>query len=253
MASKAAGAGSGEMVQHPEDSRSRFHDAFLLCLLLFVLYNLNFRLVRIDDSVPSRLLPFSLLLNHSFYLDGWVDPYLATAHGPYGTYFVQKAQGHWMSTYPVITSLVVLPLYVIPAWWFSQQHLEPSSGDVVVRAVVDTMEKLSASLLAALSVGVLYLALRRIAPRSTSLLISLIYGMASSTWSISSQALWRHGLTELSSALLLWVLLRCPAAAGYVLGAGAAARVWGIWLGCRSGNQPRVKRVDERQQYQGGK
>ena len=58
------------MVQHPEESKFRLRDAFLLCLLLFVLYNLNFRLVRIDDSVPSRLLPFSLLLNHTFYLDG---------------------------------------------------------------------------------------------------------------------------------------------------------------------------------------
>jgi len=47
------------MVQHPEESKSRLRDAFLLCLLLFVLYNLNFRLVRVDDSVPSRLLPFS--------------------------------------------------------------------------------------------------------------------------------------------------------------------------------------------------
>jgi len=127
-----------------------------------------------------------------------------------------------MSTYPVINSLVVLPFYVIPAWWFSHQHLDFSSGDVVVTAVVDVMEKFSASLLAALSVGVLYLALRRIAPRSTSLLISLTYGMASSTWSISSQALWRHGLTELSFAFLLWALLRRPAAAGHVFGAGFA-------------------------------
>jgi hypothetical protein len=219
------------MVQHPEESKFRRRDALLLCLLLFVLYNLNLRLVRIDDSVPSRLLPFSLLLDHSFSLDGWVDPYLATATGPYGIYFVQKSQGHWMSTYPVINSLVVLPLYVIPAWWLSHQPLDPSTGDAVGRAVVDVMEKLSASLLAALSVGVLYLALRRIAPRSTSLLISLIYGMASSTWSISSQALWRHGLTELSFAFLLWALLRRPATGGYALGAGLA-------LGLAAANKP---------------
>ena len=219
------------MAQPPEESQFRRRDAFLLCLLCFVLYNLNFRLVRIDDSVPSRLLPFTLLLNHSFSLDGWVDPYLATAHGPYGTYFVQKSQGHWMSTYPVINSLVSVPLYVIPAWWLSRQHLDPSRGDVVVTAVVDVMEKLSASLLAALSVGVLYLALRRVAPRSTSLLVSLIYGMASSTWSISSQALWRQGLAELSFAFLLWALLRRPATAGSVLGAGFA-------LGLAAANKP---------------
>jgi hypothetical protein len=209
----------GQKAQH---SGSTLRDAFFLLLLLFAVYNANLRLIHIEDSIPNRLLPFSLLLDRSFYLDEWVKPYLPRAHGPYGIYFVQNVKGHWLSAYPVITSLVILPLYLAPAWWLSHRHVQPSSGDVVLVAVIDTMEKLSASLLAAGSAVVLYLALRKVASRSTSLAVSLIYGVASSTWTISSQALWRHGLSELCFALLLWALLRSPMASYYSFWVGLA-------------------------------
>jgi hypothetical protein len=211
--------------EKPQESGSKLRDALLLLLLLFVVYNANLRLIRIEDSIPNRLLPFSLLLDRSFYLDEWVKPYLPRAHGPYGIYFVRNVEGHWLSTYPVITSLVILPLYFVPAWWLSQQHVQPSGGDVVLVAVIDTMEKLSASLLAAASAVILYLALRKVAARSTSLAVSLIYGIASSTWTISSQALWRDGFSELCFALLLWVLLHSPTAGSYPFGVGFALAV----------------------------
>jgi hypothetical protein len=213
------------VLHNSEDSRSRWRDAFFLLLLLFVVYNANLRLIRIDDSLPSRLLPFSLLIDHSFALDNWVKPYLPGARGPYGIYYARIVSGHWLSAYPVATPLVILPLYVLPAWWISRQQLDPSSGDLLLQTVVDTMEKLSASLLAATSGVVLYLALRKVASRSTALAISLIYAMASSTWTISSQALWRQGLSQLSFAFLLWSLLTSPTARGYPFWAGFALAV----------------------------
>jgi hypothetical protein len=164
-------------------------------------------LVRIDDSVPARLTPFSLLLNRTLYLDGWVEPYFAAARGPLGIYFAIKSHDHWVSVYPLITPLVVSPLYVFPAWWIAHQRPPLSSGDVVLVAVIDVMEKLSASVLAALSAGILYSAFRKVASPAASLVVTLVYALASNTWTISSQALWRHGLTELSFALLLWALL----------------------------------------------
>ena len=177
-----------------------------LLLLLLVIYNSNFRSVVTADSFPARLLPFSLLLNHNLYLDQWVQPLLAQPLGPHGVYFAVQSHGHWMSLYPIITPLVVTPLYVLPAWWISRQSppLDPNS------LIGNTMEKLSASLIAALSGALLFLALRRVASRHVSFGVALIYGLASNTWTISSQALWRHGLTELSFAFLLWALFRLP-------------------------------------------
>ena len=177
------------MEQRSPQSGSRWRDCLLLVFIAFVIYNANFRLVRIDDSVPARLLPFNLVLHRSFYLDPWIEPYLPNARGTYGIYYAVRVDGHWLSDYPVVLPLFITPLYVFPARWFSRLHIDPARGDVISLALVDVMEKLSASLLAALSVGILYLALRRVTSRPSSLLLAVVYGVASSTWSISSQFL----------------------------------------------------------------
>ena len=212
------------MVKAPDSpqSGSRWRDFVLLVFLAFVVYNANFHLVRIDDSVPARLLPFNLALHATFYLEPWVEPYLPQARGIYGIYYALKVGPHWLSDYPVILPVVITPLYVYPARWFSRLHIDPATGDLAAIAIADVMEKLSASLVAALSVGVLYLALRKVAPRRSSLLLSAVYGVAGSTWSISSQSLWRQGFTELSFALLLCALLREPESPTYAFWIGGA-------------------------------
>jgi hypothetical protein len=197
----------------------------LLLLLLFVIYNSNFRPIRTDDSFPARLLPFSLLLDHSLYLDQWIQPRLAKPLGVNGLYFAAKSHGHLISAYPIISSIVVTPLYVLPACWLSVQSPPVYPRSYVFSVMVDTMEKLSASLIAAMSGAVLFLALRKIASRNVSLVVALIYGLASNTWAISSQALWRHGLTELSFAFLLWALFRAPDSRNAPFWAGLAVAV----------------------------
>jgi len=184
--------------------------AGFLLLLLLVIYNSNFRTIASTDSFPARFLPFSLLLDHSLYLDKWIQPRIEAGVGVNGAYFAHKSHGHWMSMYPMITPVLVTPLYVLPAWWLSRQSPPLYPYSLVFLTIVNTMEKLSASLIAALSGAVLFLALRKIASRNVSLAVALIYGLASSTWAISSQALWRHGLTELSFTFLLWALSRLP-------------------------------------------
>jgi hypothetical protein len=199
-----------------------------LLLLLFVIYNLNLRTIGWDDSYPTRFLPFSLLLDHSLYLDQWVQPRLAGPLGPHGLYFAARSHAHWISMYPIIMPVLVTPLYVLPAWWVSHQSppIYPYSLEFVL--IVVTMEKLCASLIAAMSGAVLFLAFRKIASTKVSLSVALIYGLTSNTWAISSQALWRHGLTELSFAFLLWALFRvsdwrlAPFWAGLALAVAAA-------------------------------
>src|SRR6516164_3625005 len=79
-----------------------------------------------------------------------------------------------------------------------------------------------------MSGAVLLLAFRKIASANASLVLALVYGLTSNTWAISSQALWRHGLTELSFAFLLWALFRvsdsrrAPFWAGLALAVAAA-------------------------------
>ncbi len=198
-----------------------------LLLFLFVIYNLNLRTIGWDDSYPARFLPFSLLLDHNVYLDPWIQHRLERPL-LHGMYFAARSHGHWISAYPIITPVVVTPLYVLPAWWVSHQSppIYPYSLHFVL--IASTMEKVSSSLIAAMSGAVLFLAFRRIASVKVSLAVALIYGLTSNTWAISSQALWRHGLTELSFAFLLWAMFRvsdsrrAPFWAGLALAVAAA-------------------------------
>lgn len=190
-----------------QPAAQRAPSALLVMALLFVAYNANLRLVRIDDSLPARLLPFVFLIDHSITLDRWLQPYLASVHGPFGVYFAARYHQHWISSYPLITPLTITPLYALPAWWLAHLRPVPPPGDIVLVALIDVMEKLSASLLAALSGAILYLGLRRVTRPHAAVIITLVYGLASSTWSISSQALWKHGLEELCFAVLLWALI----------------------------------------------
>ncbi|MGB7590157.1 MAG: hypothetical protein WCD04_09995 [Terriglobia bacterium] len=210
------------MAQGSQQSDSKWRDFVLLVFLVFVVYNANFRLIRWDDSIPARLLPFNLVLHGKFCLEPWINPYLSTVLRPTGIYFAAKIGAHWLSSYPVILPVVIAPLYVFPGWWFSKLHIDPAAGDLAAIEIADVMEKLSASLVAALSVGVLYLALRRVASRRSSLLLSAVYGVASSTWSISGQSLWRQGFTELGFALLLCALLRDSESPTYAFWIGGA-------------------------------
>lgn len=194
--------------------------ALFVFLVVLLVYNSNFRWIHTADSIPDRLLPLSLTLKGNLYLD-WVDAYMPGIIGP-RVYYDRRSHGHWMSSYPVILPIIIVPLYVPPALWLRGQPAPPADGSETLETVANTMEKLSASILAALSVAVLYLALLKITSPGASLSIALIYGLGSNTWAISSQALWRHGLTELAFALFLLALFQNPAGISYLFWVGSA-------------------------------
>lgn len=198
------------MTRPPDPTKPHVLLALLVCVLVFLIYNSNFRVIHTADSIPAREIPFTLLLSHTIYLDGWIEPYLTPSKDLSVNYYLTRFHGHWLSNYPVVLPLAITPLYILPAWWYARQHPPFATNDVVTVALVHVMEKLCASLIAALSVGLLYLALRAVISPAAALALALIYGLTSDTWAISSQALWRHGFTELCFAFFLWVLVTRP-------------------------------------------
>ena len=154
------------------------------------------------------ILPFSLLLDHTLYLDHWFSSYTPSTPGENGTYYLRPARGHLMSAYPVIMPLVITPLYAVPAWLVARQNPPLHHSDVIWTALLDVMEKLVAALMAALTGMIFFLSMRRIGSSGQALALTLIFGLASSTWAVSSQGLWRHGFTELCFAFLLWALVQ---------------------------------------------
>lgn len=192
----------------------------LLGLCCFLVYNANLRQIGAGDTVPARYLP--LILWHDGTLDLDANARLV-AHGhsmiadrnrPAGaegkvTYFEPSA--YWMvrtrqhqlaSLYPVVTPLLVAPLYYPAVLWLDAHGWEQPRID----RVAELMEKVSASLLASVASVLMYLVLRRERTR-WSLPLAVAFAFGTNTWMISSQALWQHGTGELLIALALLLIV----------------------------------------------
>jgi hypothetical protein len=203
--------------------------ALTLAVLAFAVYNLNCRVIQDGDTVSARLLPFALWRTGSLSLDSVAE--LATLVPPGRPYkeaywLWRSPGGHLYTRYPVVTPVLVAPLYAPAVAYLAWQgwdswRLENTSL---------RMEKLAASLVAALSVGLFYLLARRHAERPRAFLAATAYGFGSATWAISGQALWQHGMGELLAVGALLAATAPPRAASLVA-AGVAA-------GLLAGNRP---------------
>src|SRR5450830_616929 len=164
--------------------------AALVFLVAIVVYNTNLRYIASFDSLASSLLPFRILSGHGLTLEELkgVPPSIA--------YSIERSRtGAWVSHYPVVTPLLVTPLYVPAAVWVAR------GGNPEIARVL--MEKLVASVVAAGSAAVLFLVLLRLTRPRFALLLTAAYAFGTSTFTISSQALWQHGTGELLLAACL--------------------------------------------------
>ena len=215
------GAGSGTNL----DRRT----AVLLVLAALAVYNLNFRVIQDGDTVPARLLPFALWRAGSVNLDSVAGLASTVPPGkPYHeAYWLHRSPaGHLYGTYPIVTPVLVAPLYAPAAAYLAWRGWEPWR----LQNASLRMEKLAASLLAALSVGLFYLLARRAAGPARALLAAVAYGFATGTWVISGQALWLHGMGEL--------LAVCALLAATARGSAASLVAAGLACGLLAANRP---------------
>jgi len=181
-------------------NRNHLRASLLIGLCCFVIYNANFRSIAAGDTYPARYLPFAIWHHQTLRLDPIAT---ITAQGRAGTAFwmVPLPDGHVISLYPVTAPLLVAPLYAPAVAYLHVRGWDDARVDRVARI----MEKVSASFVTALSAALLYLLLRRRATTPIALLLTIAYAFGTTTWVISSQALWQHGMAELLiiAALLL--------------------------------------------------
>lgn len=198
--------------------------AALVGAALFLVYVSNLRMLSSGDNIPIRLLPFSILREHNLDL----DEFPRMRSGPGRTfYWVREQDGHLYSGSPFLTSLLITPLYLVPAWWLSAYRVP--YNDVRAQLLPVVMERLVAAAFTALSASLLFIVLRRLVRERWALAITLLYGLGTSTWRFSGQALWTHVLSELTLVILCAIFLRekaedRPSLAAFVL-AGLTAAV----------------------------
>lgn len=189
-----------------------------LFLILFAVYTFNFRLRGAGDSIPIRLLPFSLLREGDLDLDEFTWERNARGAPPY---YVHDHEGHVYAVSTVATGVVVTPLYVLPAWWMARHDVP--YDDVRARVIAVVMERIAAATLTALSAVLVFAALRRLTTWRWAVALTLVYGLGTSAWSISSQALWPHALAQLSLAALTLIFLAPAPSRSGLIAAGLVA------------------------------
>ena len=159
-----------------------------------------------SDPLPSRYLPFSILREGDFDLDEFSFLYDDAATRRFGArtgfpYFLQREQGHVLSRFSPLPAVLAVPFYAVPAW----SGLDPRAESARF------LEKIAAAAIVAASVAVLFLALVELVAVGWAVAIALVYAFGTSSFSLSSQALWEHGTAQLFVALTLYLLVKAKA------------------------------------------
>ncbi len=169
------------------------HAGILLFCLFMIVYLGNGRRVGSLDTIPAQYLPASILRDGDFYLDEFPNLY---ARGIPDS--LHRVANHYVSGYPVGAPVLALPFY-----------LPSVLGSVRLdRDLLISLEKISAAFLTALSAIVFYFSLLFLTDRRPAVFLTLIYALCSSSFSISSQALWQHGPAQLALVSAFYCLLR---------------------------------------------
>lgn len=119
-------------------------------------------------------------------------------------YFLHRSHGRVYSSYPLGPPLVVTPLYV-------PVLLVPGIRDWDARSLIllaRVVEKVSASILAAVAVGMFFLLARCYVGQARAAAFALLFAFATSMWSICSQAMWQHTASVLAIVSSLYFLAR---------------------------------------------
>lgn len=170
--------------------------AVFFFLLAFLVYMANVKVIATGDTRATRFLPFAVLHSGSLTLEDFQEQVVGFFTG---AYWARWVDGRLVSMYPIVTPLLVTPLYVPATLYLEQAGWERRQ----LAFLAAFMEKLSAAAVAAASVALVYVLLRRRAPHRDARLLTLAYAFGTNTWATSSQALWQHGPAELLLAASL--------------------------------------------------
>lgn len=190
----------------------RWDSSRLIALLFFcasfLIFNSNLRTIGAVDTYAARYLPLSIWKNGSLVLDPIAQHVAQGASLPQQAgqkddvwWILKTKQGSLVSMYPPITPVLVAPLYAPAVMYLNATDWSLQRVERVGRI----MEKLSASFVASISVACMFLLLRRQCDVATSAGLASLFAFGTSTWVISSQALWMHGVAQLLVIALLWL------------------------------------------------
>lgn len=168
---------------------------FVVCSFSFLAYISNGRYTGASDTRINEEYALRIAQRNKLYLDKPItfELLLKTDELDSQAKWSYDNEGKYYSKYPIATSLLAYPFF--------------KAASILGVENYTTLGKILAASLTALSLGILFLALRKITRIRYALLIVLIYGFATSTWPLSAQALWQHTWSQLFSIISIYLVL----------------------------------------------
>ena len=189
----------------------------LWVLLSFGIFNANGRTSGSGDTVPASLEPVVVMLDGTVMLDRFAEEEHRRFSRPY---WLQQTRFGLTSGYPLATGILSIPIYAVPVLYQAWHH--PLSPDEWRDFAVGPLQKVAASIFAALSVGVFWSICVALGFRSwLPFILTALYAFGSETYAVSSQALWQHGPGSLALLLAIRGILasdKRPRTAAFVVG-----------------------------------
>ena len=179
------------------------HELLCVFIVFFVTYLTNFRLIGSGDTIPASILPFNILENHNLYLDDYATYYKNICF----TYFLAEGRGHFISAYPIVTPILITPLYAILYIIMKIIDYPIDIFNPGFRLIIMLMEKTSASLIASASSVFIFLTVKELTNHKNAIVSVIIFAIATNTWAISSQGLWQHGTVELLLSMMIYLII----------------------------------------------
>lgn len=175
------------------------YDIIILFIVLFVVYNTTSGVSYTSgDVAPAVFLPVALLSNHNLYFD------FATSliSNPDYSYAFPFVHGHYVSLFPIVTPVLATPIYAISYFLSILFNTHFNLDEFFILA------KSAAAVMTALTAVFVYLSGKELFSKRIAILTTFIFAFATTTWSISSQALWQQGTVELLLSALIYLIIK---------------------------------------------
>jgi hypothetical protein len=160
---------------------------------LLVIYNANGREISSYDSQPTKFAAVELALAGTVTLDRWVQ---AAPDLGQRAAFQRDRQGHFRSAYSVVPSIEAAAI----AWALRATRLVDLRAPLAPAVVA----VVTASLLTAGAVTLVFLALSRTSPTSIALLVAIGLGLGTNLWPLASRTLWQLETVSAGLGLALY-------------------------------------------------
>lgn len=189
----------------------------------YLLYSLKINSLPLqsEDILPSVFTGISLVKDKTIYLDNYYSMMIAKYPQPDDAartpFYLKKIDEHYLSAFPILSSLLTLPIFII--YLLLVPHV--TWEDVYL------LSHLSGAFILSLCCVLLYYFCQKILKISnrTSILVLIVYSLATINLPLISQGLWQHGAVQFFMLLgLIFYFQKNYFATFLFLGFGILAR-----------------------------